>query len=722
MASILYRLGTACVRHRWRVVAAWALLVVVLFGVAGAIRRPASSAFSVPGTQSQKALDLLDNRFPGAGGAQAQIVFSAPGRAALTAAGPKAAIEQSLAELRHAPEVVAVSDPFTGATVSANGRIAFATVAYPVAVDKVTATAKSALLHSGAPARKAGLDVNYGGAVAAPSNTSSTDVLGIIVAFVVLALSFGSVLAAGLPLVTALIGVGTGLAGILALSAVITESTTAPILATMIGLAVGIDYALFISTRHRRQLTAGLDVEESVARAVATAGSAVCFAGATVVIALAALVVARIPFLTVMGLCGAGGVVIAVAVAVTLVPALLALLGDRIIRAPGARRQITKAAAVGYQSTSRRWVGAVVRRPIAIILVGVVLLLAVAVPALHLRLALPDAGTHPTTDTDRRAYDLISEGFGPGFNGPLLLVIAASKAVSPTVVAASLAEEGRTIPSVAAVSEPLQNPTHTVTLVSIIPKTAPTAPATKTLVALIRRRAAEASRQTGAQILVTGTTAVNIDTSARLSSALAPYLAVVVLLCLVLLMLVFRSVVVPLKAVIGYLLSIAASLGAVTWVFEEGHLRRLLGIPTTGPVVSFLPILLVGVLFGLAMDYEVFVVSSIRDAYDRTGDPLTSVTDGYSNSARVVGAAAIIMTSVFASFISAQDLIVKSIGFSLAFGVLVDAFIVRMTLVPAVLALVGRRAWWLPSRLAAHLPDLDIEGERLDEPATGPSV
>ena len=307
---------------------------------------------------------------------------------------------------------------------------------------------------------------------------------------------------------------------------------------------------------------------------MATAGSAVCFAGATVVIALAALVVARIPFLTVMGLSGAGGVVIAVAVAVTLVPALLALLGERIVRAPGARRQITKAAAVGYQSTSQRWVRAVIRRPVPVVLVGVVLLLVVAVPARHLRLALPDAGTHPATDTDRRAYDLISEGFGPGFNGPLLLVIAASEAVSPTVVAASLAEAGRTIPSVAAVSAPLQNPTHTVTLVSIIPKTAPTAPATKTLVALIRRRAAEASRQTGAQILVTGTTAVNIDTSARLSSALAPYLAVVVLLCLGLLLLVFRSVVVPIKAVIGYLLSIAASLGAVTWVFEDGHLRQ----------------------------------------------------------------------------------------------------------------------------------------------------
>jgi RND superfamily putative drug exporter len=713
VASMLYRLGATCARHRWRVIGVWLIVLVAAVALAGAVRQPVSTAFSVPGTQSQRAIDLLDTHYPGAGGAQAQIVFSTAGTGRLTSPARRTAIEASLALLRRAPEVVAVTDPFRGGTVSADGRIAFATVAYPVSVDKVSAAAKSALLHSGGVARRAGLVVDIGGAVAAPSSTSSTDVLGLIVALLVLALTFGSALAAAIPLVTALVGVGTALAGILALSAVVSESSTAPILATMIGLAVGIDYALFISTRHRQQLVAGTEVGESIARAVATAGSAVCFAGTTVVVALAALVVARIPFLTVMGLCGAAGVFIAVAVALTLVPALLSLLGDRLLRAGRARRQIARQAAPGYRAAGRRWVEFVTRRPGPVIVVAAVALLTLASPALHIRLALPDAGTQPTSETDRRAYDLISKGFGPGFNGPLLLVIAASKAENPIVVARGLAKEGRGIADIASVSAPLQNPSRTVTLVDIVPKSGPTDPQTKTLVAAIRQRAALVRKHTGAVILVTGTTAVNIDASARLAAALPPYLAVVVLLCLLLLTLVFRSLLVPLKAVVGYLLSVAAALGAVTWVFQGGRLRGFFGVPTSSPVVSFVPILLLGVLFGLAMDYEVFLVTPIREAHSKRDDPVANVVTGYTASARVVAAAAIIMTSVFASFITTEDLIVKSIGFTLAFGVLVDAFVVRMTLVPAVLALLGRAAWWLPRWLAAVLPTVAIEDDNV---------
>jgi RND superfamily putative drug exporter len=719
MASFLYRLGSICVRHRWRVIAVWAVILVGLLGLAGAVRQPASTAFNVPGTQSQQALDLLNQRFPGTGGAQAQIVFSTTKGATLTSSSDRAAIETSLAALRKAPQVVAVTDPFATGTVSHNGRIAYATVAYPVSVDKVTAAAKKALLDSGGAAKSVGIDVNFGGQVVSPNNVTDSEGIGILIAFVVLLASFGSIVAAGIPLLSALVGVGIGLAGILALSSVITESTTAPILAIMIALAVGIDYALFISTRHRQQLIAGLEPAESAARAVATAGSAVCFAGATVFIALAALAIVNIPFLTVMGLLAAGAVLIAVVVALTLVPALLALAGDRIVLAPGAKHRIRRAEEPGYRSLGRRWVVWVTRRPVLVLLAGIVPLLVIASPALHLRLALPSAGTNPTSDTDRRAYDLLSAGFGPGANGPLLLVIASPKPVAASQIAQDLAQRAKSFPDVAAISAPIQNPSRDVTLVSIVPKTGPTDAKTVSLVAAIRKEAAAAGKQYGSEILLTGATAVNIDTSAKLSAALPVYLIVVALLCLLLLGLVFRSIMVPIQAVLGYLLSVAASLGVVTWIFQDGHLGGLLSIPATSPVVSFLPILLLGILFGLAMDYEVFLVSRIREEYTKTGDAAASVVEGYANSARVVAAGAVIMISVFASFIFTQDLIVKSIGFTLAFGVLIDAFVVRMTLVPAALAVSGNVAWWLPRWLGRILPNLDIEGANLQETRSG---
>lgn len=717
MASVLYRLGGLCVRHRWRVIAAWVLLLIVLFALAELVQRPASSNLTIPGTQSQQALDLLNSRFPGAGGAQAQVVFSTTGSDPLTSSADRTAIEASLSQLRHAPEVVSVSDPFATGTVSPSGRIAFSTVAYPVAVGSVTNAAKTALLGSGGPAKAAGLHVNIGGELAAPSNTSNSDVAGIVIAFIVLALTLGSLLAAGLPLLTALIGLGTGLTAILAIGSVVTLSTTAPILATMLGLAVGVDYGLFISTRHRQQIGSGMGVEESVARAVATAGSAVCFAGTTVVIALAALAIVSIPFLTVMGLCAAGAVIVAVAAAVTLVPALLAAAGPRIIRAKPAKRQIAKSTAPGYRSWGRRWAETVTHLALPVLLAGVALLVVLALPALHIRLGLPDAGTFPTNSTARQAYDLLAEGFGPGINAPLLIVVDTPQAASAQQVGQALAQGAQGIPDIVSIGAPVQNPTHTLTLVTVIPKTGPNDPATQTLVSAIRAKAATATRSTGVLVLVTGTTALNIDVSSKLSAATVPYLAVVAALCILVLMIVFRSLLVPIKAVIGYLLSVIASLGVTTWVFQEGHASGALSVAATGPVVSFVPVILAGVLFGLAMDYEMFLVTRIREEYTHGADPVASTIDGYSNSARVVAAAAVIMTFVFASFISSQDLITKTIAFALAFGVIVDAFVVRMTLVPAALTVLGRVAWWLPPWLNRALPDIDIEGENLN-PAT----
>jgi RND superfamily putative drug exporter len=525
---------------------------------------------------------------------------------------------------------------------------------------------------------------------------------------VVLVICFGSLLAAGIPLLMAIVGLGVGLLGVTALSGVVAESATAPVLASMLGLAVGIDYSLFILSRHRQQLGEGLSPWESASRAIATSGSAVIFAGLTVVIALAGLSIVNIPFLTVMGLAAAGTVAVSVLVAVTLLPAVLgfggARLGKGLFRRTGASSRQPRIA-LG-------WARLVTGRPLPVVLVSVVLLVLLALPAFHLRLGLPGANTQPTSSTERRAYDLLTEGFGPGFNGPLTIVVYAPKA-NPKVVAQRVATGLAALPDVAAVEQPAQNKAGDVTVVNVVPRSAPDSKATEDLVSLVRAKAAQVRQQTGVDVLVTGSTAINIDISNKLSAALPEFLLVVVVLALVLLGVVFRSIVVPLKAVLGFLLSIFATLGVVVSVFQDGHLAGLLGVTSTGPIISFLPALMIGILFGLAMDYEVFLVSRMRERYVHSGDAQDAIVTGFGQSGRVVTTAAVIMFVVFGSFVLAPDAIVKSMGLSLAVGLLIDAFVVRMTIVPAVMALLGRRAWWLPRWLDRAMPNLDIEGEQL---------
>jgi len=720
MSSMLYKLGRSCVRHRWRVLLAWLVVLVVLAGLGTGFKKPVTSSFSIPGTNSQKALDLLDQKFPGTGGAQAQVVFSLRAPGSLIAASQRQAVEATLAALRKAPQVVSVSDPYTTETIASTGRIAYATVAYPVPAENVTSAAKHALLHSGGPARAAGIAVNYGGQVAQASSTSSTEAIGVVVAFLVLLIGFGSVIAAGIPLIGAIVGVVVTELALMALTAVVSESSTTSILAVMIGLAVGIDYSLLITNRNRQGLAEGLEPEEAAARAVATSGTAVCFAGLTVLIALAALAVVNIPFLTTMGFAAAGAVVVAVAVAVTLVPALLGFAGTRLVTARRARKQVAAAAAPGFRSLSRRYVSVITggRAAIAVLVAGVVGLLVVAYPATHIRLGLPDAGSQPTSETTRRAYDLISEGFGPGANGPLEVVIYAPHGITSTEYAQAktfYTAAFKSFPDIASILPPITNPAKDVVLVSVIPKTGPNDPQTSHLITLIRQVTAQGQRRYGLETYVTGQTAINVDVSAKLSSALPIYLAVIIVLCLVILLLVFRSFLVPVKAVLGYVLSILATLGALTFVFQEGHLAGAFAVSKTGPILSFLPVLMLGILFGLAMDYEVFLVSRMREDFVHDNDAAAAVVDGYAGSAKVVASAAIIMTSVFAAFILADDPTTKSLGFALALGVLIDAFIVRMTLVPAAMSLFGRAAWWLPRSLERRLPDLDIEGSRIGE-------
>jgi uncharacterized membrane protein YdfJ with MMPL/SSD domain len=713
MARHLYRLGGWAFDRRRSVLAGWLVALALVFAAAAAFSGKTTNAFSVPGTESQQAQDLLDKKFPGAGGGTARMVFAAPAGESLMDPDNRAAVEASLAKAAKAGEVSTVIDPYKAKTITPDGKIGFADVVYPVPADKLEDASRDELEATAEPARHAGLQVEFGGGVVLDESKSQAESAGMMIAFVVLAITLGSLLAAGLPLLTAGLGVIIGVTALTALTGAIEMSKTAPILATMLGLAVGIDYALFILSRHRQNVDDGMDVREAAANATATAGSAVVFAGLTVIIALAGLAVVNIPFLTVMGLAAAGTVTIAVLIALTLLPALLGFVGGRITRVNrvlGYRRRAPKA-----ENASVRWARFVTKRPLPVLVVGLALLGTLAIPATHMKLGLPDDGSRPSDNTARQAYDLLTKGFGPGFNGPLTVVVDAPKvpADQQKQLASAVAEGLEKFPNVAAVSPAIQNKKGDLTIVSVTPKSGPASDETKDLVTVLRDKADEIRAQTGIDAYVTGTTAVNIDTADRLSAALPKYVVVVVGLALLLLTVVFRSVLVPLKAAAGFLLSIAASMGVVVWIFQDGNLADVFNVAQAGPIVSFLPVLLIGILFGLAMDYEVFLVSRMREQFTHTGRARESIVTGFGQSGRVVVAAALIMIGVFGGFVLDPDPVVKSIGLSLAVGVLADAFVVRLTLVPAVMAIMGRQAWRLPRRLGRVLPDLDIEGAKL---------
>ncbi|MGY1747238.1 MMPL family transporter [Blastococcus sp. SYSU D00695] len=724
MAVLLHRLGRWAYHRRKTVLIAWVLALVGLGAVAGAFGRDADAQLSIPGVESVTALEKLGERFPdsGAAGASARIVFAAPDGAAVTDPPYAAAIEETLAEAARADQVAAVSDPFATDGVSPDGSIAYSTVGYDAQVEEITDTAREQLLDVAGPAEDAGLRVEFGGeATQAIPEQEGSEAIGILVAMLVLAVTFGSLLAAGLPLLTALIGVGTGMAGVLALSAVVDLTSTTPTLGLMIGLAVGIDYALFIAIRHKEQLAEGLDPQESAGRAVGTAGSAVVFAGLTVMIALAGLTVVGIPFLATMGLVAAGMVALAVLVALTLVPALLGFAGERFNRwpVPGLRRR--QAALTEGDSAGTRWARWVTRRPVPVVLAGIVGLGVVALPAVDLRLGLPTEGDLSATTTQRQAYDLLDGAFGPGFNGPLTVVVDATGADDPATAFDATAAAIADLDGVALVTPAQPNQAGDTAIVSVIPEDGPSATGTEDLVRDIRDLRGDLRADTGSELAVTGNTALNIDISEKLADALPLFLLVVVGLAFVLLMLAFRSILVPIKATLGFLLSLAATFGALVAVFQWGWLADLIGVEHTGPVLSFLPILLIGLLFGLAMDYEVFLVSRMREEHVHGAEPRVAVVGGFRHGARVVTAAALIMGAVFAGFVLAPDSTIKSIGFALAFGVLVDAFVVRMAIVPAVMTLLGRRAWWLPRWLDRALPDVDIEGAALERATAAPA-
>ncbi|MET8899631.1 MMPL family transporter [Streptomyces sp. NPDC004538] len=717
MATFLSRLGRFSFRRRRLVALLWVVLLVGTGVLAGRAAAAPPNDFSMPGTEAQQAYDLLEKDFPelNADGASARVVFRAEG-GKVTDPETRGAIGETVRALGADPQVARVTDPFTTRSVSPDGTTAYAQVSYQVSSSELAEESRAALRETVEQAASRELTVEAGGnAVDAKAAGHSSEAVGLAVAAVVLVLTFGSLLAAGLPLLTAVLGVGIGALTIRALAGPLGLGSTTTGLAVMIGLAVGIDYALFVVSRYRAELARDRGREDAAAHAVGTAGSAVVFAGLTVVIALAGLAVVGIPLLTQMGLAAAGTVVVAVLIAVTLIPALLGLCGRRIGPARP-RRKIPRRQAMGV-----RWARFVVRRPVAALLAGAALLGVVALPAASLEMGLPGDDSKPVSTTQRRAYDMIAEGFGPGHNGPLTVVVQADGDTDGDTGAESAARrvarqiDGRE--DVAAVGQPRLSASGDTAVLSVVPAASPSSTQTAGLVHALREPAFAADSDT--QVLVTGTTAMNADVSQKLSDALIPYLGLVVGLAFVLLIAVFRSLLVPLKAALGFLWSVLAGLGAVVAVFQWGWLGSVLGVTEPGPIVSVMPVFMVGVVFGLAMDYEVFLVTRMREAYVHGQSPKDSVISGFEHSGRVVAAAAVIMISVFAAFLGSEEQILKTIGFGLAAAVLFDAFVVRMTLVPAVLALLGRSAWSLPRWLDRLVPDLDVEGERLERGPRG---
>ncbi|MGI5397169.1 MMPL family transporter [Streptomyces sp. CA-251251] len=731
MATLLYRLGRAAFRRRWLVVLLWALLLgAVGLGAAKAPAAGGAGTSFMPGIEAQKAFDLIGERFPGsdANGANARIVFIAPDGEKITAAGHRAAVGALVSEVAGGPQVDSAVDPFKVKAVSKDTSTAYATVTYKVKADDLTDASKSALEDAIGEARDAGLTVEVGGNALSsqPAAGGSAEAIGIALAALILLITFGSPAAAGLPLLTAVIGVGISMCAILALGSTFGLDMTTGTLASMLGLAVGIDYALFVVSRYREERANGRQPYEAVGLAVGTAGSAVVFAGLTVVIALAGLSVIGVPMLTKMGLCAAGAVILAVLVALTLVPALLGMWPNAVLTRRTRKQGAATAqhAVGGRDNGGTRWARFVLRRPVVVLLVGVAGLGALALPAAQLEMGMPGAEAKPVSTTERRAYDALAEGFGAGFNGPLTIVVDAKGAADPKTAARTITGEIERTDGVVSVSPARFNPDGDTALFSAVPATGPNDEATKNIVQTIRAERQGLEKQTGATFEITGTTAMNIDTAGALQDALLPYLTVVVLLSLVLLLVVFRSLLVPLKAALGFLLSVLASLGAVVAVFQWGWGAEVLGVEQTGPIMSLMPIFLVGIVFGLAMDYEVFLVARMREAYVHGERPAQAVVSGFRHSARVVVAAAAIMIAVFSGFVGADESMIKTIGFGLASAVLFDAFVVRMALVPAVLVLLGDKAWWLPRWLDRTLPRVDVEGAGLTahaDPTTGPA-
>lgn len=740
MAWLLYRIGRGAFRHRRIVLGAWLVVFVGAIVAAGTLSGKTEDSFDLPGLESTDAFSLIKDRTPDANpdGAQATIVLRAPAGGQLDPEQVDAVVGGIDSE-----HVVSVSDPFATGAVSADGSTANVTVTYDVVSTELTDADTDALHDAEDAAEADGLEAAIGGsALQEMPEQSAAELIGIGIAALVLMVTFGSLVAAGMPLVNAIVATGTGVLGITAATGLITLGSSTPILASMLGLAVSIDYALFIVSRYRHEVAQGRSLEDAAGRAVGTAGSAVVFAGLTVIIALAALVVVDIRFLTEMGLAAAVTVALAVISSLTLLPALLGFAGDRIRRSRFGwlRRRDPELRPEDGASNGRRWIQLVTRHRIPVLLTGLVAAGVLAIPVASMQLSLPSDGQAAEGTGPRQAYDMISDSFGEGANGPLLVVVDTAGADDPEAAVAEVtAAIGALDDGIAAVvpaDPPAPRPDATdaeldafekqvaaygqqleqaqYATITVIPEDGPADAETADLVHEIRDQIAPVAERTGADTYVSGQTAIGVDVSQKLADVFPVYLALVVGLAFILLVLVFRSILVPLKAVLGFLVTIGISLGVTVAVFQWGWGSELAGVDEPGPIMAMLPILMVGILFGLAMDYEVFLVSRMREEYVHGAGALDAIRTGFVHGSRVVAAAAVIMIGVFLGFVTSSMLVIVTIAVALAIGILADAFLVRMTLVPAFMALLGDKMWWLPTWLDRLLPDLDIEGEALN--------
>lgn len=765
MSTFLYRLGRGIYGKPWPVILGWALVLVAVGGALVVNGVKVTSEMKIDNTEAQQVLDRVVEELPEASGGQASVVFTVPEGEQLDTPQRLTAIAQTVQDVYALDQVVNPADlvdaqaqpgapgsqqpnagpeapdagqtnpeqpgaesppyqplvvdgtPVPGVLVSTQAPVALFQFQFTVPSTSLTDEEVSAVLEVVEDAENGGAGLRV-----LPSDSlkaieipvGAAEVVGLGVAAVVLVLTLGSLVAAGLPLITALVGVGIGVGSAFALSTSVEMNNATPVLALMVGLAVGIDYALFVVNRQRRLIIdQRLEAREAAGRAVGTAGSAVLFAGLTVIVALVALTVIGITLLTTMALVAAGTVLLAVLIALTLLPALLGLIGERIVSTKARQKGHAKQKE-GTHTVADHWVKAVLRFRWPVVL-GVVAVLGVgAVPAASLDLGLPTGATANTDTAARQSYEAVTRGFGEGFNGPLLVTVESAQgtAVSPQTLGEVIQQLQQRDDIVAAVPVGT-SPDGAISVLSVIPTSGPDDDATADLVETLRAPSSSIAQDYDVVVGVTGFTAIGIDMSDRLAEVVPVYLALIVALSLLILLVVFRSIVVPVQATLGFLLSILATFGVTTAVFSWGWFGWLVGVDTGGPLMSFIPVIVTGILYGLAMDYQVFLVSSMRESYVHGYHGQASVVHGFDQASRVVVAAAVIMVSVFAGFIFTDDVMIKQIGFALAVGILIDAFLVRITLTPALMAVFGDRAWWLPRWLDRILPDLDVEGDRL---------
>jgi len=718
------RFATWCTGHRKTVILAWIVALVGVGTIAGSVGSDFTEEFKLPSSDSQEAFDLLENRFPQQSGVTAEILYEDPAGADSPAVRKK--MEGVFAEAAKLPHVSEVASPYESggaAAISKDGRIAYATVQYDTTTDKLEKGDIKKLVAIGSSAGGDGLRVAVGGAPVEEvrqeeEGGSSSFMIGLLAAVVILLLTFGSVVAMGLPLLTALFALGVGISLVTLGTHVFDTANFAPELAAMIGLGVGIDYALFILTRFRNGLDEGLEPRPAAIAAVDTAGRAVLFAGITVIISLMGMLLLGISFLYGVAVAAALAVFFTMISALTLLPALLTIAGRRVdrFRIPGLGKREPSTA---EDTRWFRWSRMIQKRPVLSALLSGALLLALCIPTLSLRLGSNDAGTDPAGSSTREAYDLLAEGFGPGFNGPFVMVAALpGKGEDEALVA--LRKTLRNEEGVAKVTSITLNPAGDTGVFQVYPTTSPQSVRTTELLDRIRSDVLPPiEARTGAQLHVGGITAIFEDFGDAIAAKLPLFIGVVVLLSALLLTAVFRSVLVPLKAMVMNLLSIGAAFGLIVAVFQWGWGASLIGVDGTGPIISFFPVFLFAIIFGLSMDYEVFLMSRIHEEWEHRHDATLAVTRGLALTGRVITAAAAIMITVFASFMLGEDRIIKLFGLGLSAAVFIDAVIIRSVLVPALMQLFGERAWWLPGWLDRILPRLHVEPAEGDPAPTG---